>query len=744
MMQNNNVGEILTSGLLNWFPWKNGASVQFVGDCSEEFKGDILCRGVIEGTTAPFDYIIAVRTLEEAENPSEILSKLKDDLKPDGHLFLACENRLGLQYFAGDHDRYTNQVMEGIENYPSMTYQNRKSVKGRCYARYEIEEFLKTAGFERFRGYSILPGLMMPQQIYSWDYLPEEDLEIRYTALYNNPKNIFMDVSKVYDSLIKNGMFHQMANSYLIDCSCKDKFFEVRHVTTSVDRGIDNAIATLICDDVVYKFALYPEGNERIEALLINSDELKKRNIPVVSMKRYNTHCYYDKKELIGCVMPYIKAPTAMQYLRKLVYQDRNKFIEKTNEVLDLILSSSIQKPKTENDELSPIYEKVYIDLVPLNCFYVDGSFRFFDQEFCEINYPIGVVLTRALDIIYMDDKRMEEIVPSSYFIKLYKLNKKISIYRVMGDKYIKDLRNREKLISYNRLHLVDSASIDINRQKMNYSEAEYHKIFIDLMYNTKGKKIFAFGSGAWAKKFIAEYGDRVCIDALLDNDKMKHGTFVENIRIESPDILCNIKPEEYKVFICIKQYNTVLAQLMDIGVKNYGIYNPYIDRLDATENNAIDSKMTEKGVHADIEKSKKYHIGYVAGVFDLFHIGHLNLLRRAKEQCDLLFVGVVSDEQASTGKPHAPYVAQKERLEIVQACKYVDKAFILPIVAAGTRDVFRKYHFDVQFSGSDYEHDSAWLTEQAWLRERGADLVFFPYTQSTSSTKLKAAIEEK
>ena len=57
---------------------------------------------------------------------------------------------------------------------------------------------------------------------------------------------------------------------------------------------------------------------------------------------------------------------------------------------------------------------------------------------------------------------------------------------------------------------------------------------------------------------------------------------------------------------------------------------------------------------------------------------------------------------------------------------------------------VYKKYHFDVQFSGSDYEHDSYWLGEQAWLRESGADLVFFPYTQSVSSTKLKKKMDDK
>jgi hypothetical protein len=73
-----------------------------------------------------------------------------------------------------------------------------------------------------------------------------------------------------------------------------------------------------------------------------------------------------------------------------------------------------------------------------------------------------------------------------------------------------------------------------------------------------------------------------------------------------------------------------------------------------------------------------------------------------------------------------------------------VDEAVKLPLDFCGTRDMYKIYHFDVQFSGSDYVDDPYWLSEKAWLEENGSEMVFFPYTQSTSSTKLKDAIERK
>ena len=139
----------------------------------------------------------------------------------------------------------------------------------------------------------------------------------------------------------------------------------------------------------------------------------------------------------------------------------------------------------------------------------------------------------------------------------------------------------------------------------------------------------------------------------------------------------------------------------------------------------------------------KKYHIGYTCGVFDLFHKGHLNLLRRAKEQCDYLIVGVVSDEQVIKSKKTSPYIPFEERREIVQACKYVDEAVEIPVNRPSTEDAWRMYHFDAQFSGSDYANDPVWLAKKTFLQQHGSDLVFFPYTESTSSTMLKEKISK-
>lgn len=141
---------------------------------------------------------------------------------------------------------------------------------------------------------------------------------------------------------------------------------------------------------------------------------------------------------------------------------------------------------------------------------------------------------------------------------------------------------------------------------------------------------------------------------------------------------------------------------------------------------------------------NKKYNIGYVAGVFDLFHVGHLNILKKAKEQCNHLIVGVVSDRGVTELKGVELFIPFEERIEIVRSCKYVDEAHEIPFEHPTTIDAFNMYHFDVQFSGDDYINDPGWLYMKDFLEKNGSEMVFLPYTKDTSSTKIKESINSK
>ena len=132
--------------------------------------------------------------------------------------------------------------------------------------------------------------------------------------------------------------------------------------------------------------------------------------------------------------------------------------------------------------------------------------------------------------------------------------------------------------------------------------------------------------------------------------------------------------------------------------------------------------------------------IGYAPGAFDLFHVGHLNLLERAKSQCDFLIAGVVSDEVLKVQKGRPPVVPLAERLEIVRQVRYVDEA-----VAAVVPDklvMWRQLKFDVLFKGDDWRGTEKGREMDRAFAAVGVRVVYFPYTRTTSSTALRRALD--
>lgn len=136
-----------------------------------------------------------------------------------------------------------------------------------------------------------------------------------------------------------------------------------------------------------------------------------------------------------------------------------------------------------------------------------------------------------------------------------------------------------------------------------------------------------------------------------------------------------------------------------------------------------------------------KFRIGYAAGAFDLFHVGHLNILRRAREHCDYLIAGVVSDELLRLTKGISAVIPLPERLEIVSSIRYVDEA--RPEVLLDKLDTWRDVGFDIFFKGDDWQNSPRGLALEERFRSVGVEVVYFPYTVQTSSTLLRQALRE-
>lgn len=134
----------------------------------------------------------------------------------------------------------------------------------------------------------------------------------------------------------------------------------------------------------------------------------------------------------------------------------------------------------------------------------------------------------------------------------------------------------------------------------------------------------------------------------------------------------------------------------------------------------------------------RRARIGYLSGTFDLFHVGHLNLLRRAKQQCDYLIVGVHPD---ASHKGKQTFIPFEERKQIVRACKYVDN------VVDSCRedsDAWKLWHYTKLFVGSDYKGTERFNRYEEYFKDKDVEIVYFPYTQGTSSTQIRKAIVDK
>lgn len=131
--------------------------------------------------------------------------------------------------------------------------------------------------------------------------------------------------------------------------------------------------------------------------------------------------------------------------------------------------------------------------------------------------------------------------------------------------------------------------------------------------------------------------------------------------------------------------------------------------------------------------------IGFTAGTYDMFHVGHLNLLKRAKQNCDKLIVGVNKSSLVESYKGKSPLIAENQRLEIVQAIKYVDEAYLMDTL--DKMAAFERFHFNTVFIGSDYKGSDRYKKEEQRLGKVGVTIEYLDYTSEISSTILSERI---
>ena len=232
---------------------------------------------------------------------------------------------------------------------------------------------------------------------------------------------------------------------------------------------------------------------------------------------------------------------------------------------------------------------------------------------------------------------------------------------------------------------------------------------------------------------------------------------FVESVNIElevygSPNRILDVSPASFKgsrfyggendLAITTPLAKEILAHLFNQDkqfIPQYEeIFKAVLERYhDAPHAYGLYSYQYKKE-SGRLDNQKRVKIGYLSGTFDLFHVGHLNLLKKAKQQCDYLIVGV---HESGAWKGKETFIPFGERKAIVAACKYVDR------VVNSCRedsDAWDLWHYDRLFVGSDYMGTDRFNRYEEYFKDKGVEIIYFPYTQSTSSTQIRNAIINK
>ena len=409
----------IRENILNWYPFKPGASVLEIGGGFGAVTGALcdkcarvtsveLSKRRAEGLFArhkdrdnlkvivgnlndiefdeKFDYITLIGVLEyacaftDAPDPfTAFLRKLRGLLKPDGRLLIAIENRFGLKYWCGAEEDHTGNAMDGIDGYEGVTH-------ARTFGKAELTELLGGAGFTSANYYYPYPDYKLPNVIYTDRFQPSSDAAGAVREFYLNNEYFTANERRILPDIAANGVFPFFSNSFFVEAGTALPDNETLYAVLSTDRKAKYSVGTVIgADGRVAKFPTRPQAAEHIAALDSNHACLKARGVGVIAQEYDGTRC----------VSPYIDAPTADKYAAGLLAKGDAEGVR----ALFRKLADAIEKasPAAEAADGSRRAEKVFLDMNLSNSFLIDGELRFFDQEWVAENADPRFALYRAL-----------------------------------------------------------------------------------------------------------------------------------------------------------------------------------------------------------------------------------------------------------------------------------------------------------------------------------------------------------
>lgn len=410
-----------------------------------------VCAGDLDDISEEqkFDYIVAVGVLEGKRHQTiAYVKRLLNMLRPSGKLLIAVENRYGAKYFCGETNDLVSTPFGGIN----------RSLSGDrgLFSRQELIDCVVSAGSHKYKIFYPMPDYKLTQAVYTDEYMPKGSIRDRIIPYYMHPENLVALEDRIYDDLIRNKVLHFFANSFLVECSLDAEEEKAIYAALSTDRERAHAFATVIQnDDTVVKRALYPEGTAVLQSVYENLCSICGRGISIVPVRIQG-----------GCLeMPFIREKNLADLLAEMIHRDREEFEATIEKLYQEILRSSehvsisqsaLNMKKIPEEEIGAILKEAYIDMIPYNCFYSDGVFSFYDQEFKRENFPAKYVLFRVLRYMYFYIPDAERIIPLQYFKEKYLLVRLWGIFEKEEAQFIDENRNSSAMEQFYKWTRVD------------------------------------------------------------------------------------------------------------------------------------------------------------------------------------------------------------------------------------------------------------------------------------------------
>lgn len=387
----------------------------------------------------------------------ELVQTARGMLASGGRLLAVVQNRFGLKYFCGVPAGQGQAPFAGLED-------------DSLYSRAGLQALLEEAGLPAVKFYYPMPDARLPQAIYTDAYQPSDGLRDRVIPYYDSTGTLVAAEDKLWDEVLRNEMLPFFANDFLVEAhDGSGGFDDTVFAALSTDRGARDGFVTAIHGDhCVTKTPIAPEGRETLQRLCATQQALQQRGIRTVP-------CTYADGRI---TMPFVQGKNLVSLLSELAHNRREEAFTALLEGLwQQILASS---PQVEAghcalpmvpalcSQAGPVLEKACIDMIPFNCFYTEGAYLFYDQEFVRENYPASYVMFRALRYTYSFAPEAETMLPLAEIRQRYGLSDALwAAYESEEARFVEANRNYREYAPFYRHVGVGEDCLAANRARL-------------------------------------------------------------------------------------------------------------------------------------------------------------------------------------------------------------------------------------------------------------------------------------